>query len=83
MLGLPVDIALDLHFIKADGRREISDAPDAVLLEIDIANELEFAAETEAGISFQFLDGIGYGNIGRDFKLNMYVVLASVSVPQM
>jgi hypothetical protein len=44
MFSLPFDIPADLCLVQADGRREISGAPDAVLFQIYFSDEFKLVA---------------------------------------
>ena len=76
--ALILDVFLDLVFIQTNGGGEISCGPDAVLFKVDVFDERELLPEMEAASCFQGSDGIRDGNVGRDFQLEMDMVLVRV-----
>ena len=75
---MPFDIAFDLCFVEPHGGRKVSDAPDAVLFQIDLSDEFELCTQVFAAGAFQLPDGICHGNVRRYFNLEVYVVFIGV-----
>jgi hypothetical protein len=58
ILSLPADVFGNLCLIETDGRRKISDAPDAVLFKVHLTDELESLFQVEAACGLELSDGI-------------------------
>ncbi len=58
LFALPFDVAFDLLFVEPHGGRKVPDAPDAVFVEVDLANEFEFGSEMFARLFLELPDGI-------------------------
>lgn len=55
---MPFDVAFDVLFVEPHGGRKVPDAPDAVFLEVYLADELELGAQMFAACAFELADGI-------------------------
>jgi hypothetical protein len=80
---LVFNVKFDLLLIEANGGDEVPNRPDAVFAEIHVFDEFELLSQGVGTITFQSFDGICYGHVGRDFQLNVNMVLVSVDFKEM
>ncbi len=75
---LPFDVALDLGFVQSDGRRKISNAPDAVFFKIDFTDEFELFSQIQTACGLELADGICHCDVRR--YLHLYVDMVFIGI---
>ncbi len=82
LFALPLDVPAYLSLVQPDGRGEVSDAPDAVLFQIQLPDVFELLSQVQARFGFQGTDGIRHRDVGRDLDLEMNMVGVSIGRTQ-